>query len=562
MNNSTKSDSSPSPDEIPRATVGASVTKEGSMEQSNEGVSTVAEHPVHKNATDESTIGEDTVARALLSYCCDGPDPVMHALLLGGIQAIVLWSLLAEYGARIVQSNHTSHSLPRTIHHAFIKGMEMKNQCQIKPSVQRLYDALVRWESRKEMLGFDATLGLQSDTVQDWVTAQHSMWVIAPGHPSWPYQLHDLPNTIGWSSPMCLWGQGSTEAMTRCAHPVAIVGSRQIDDYDRHMALQVGRLVSSLGHTVISGGALGADAFAHWGAVQYQESNESFSGSEIEPGSTIAVFAGGLNHIGPSSNQRLFERIKANHGALISELSPDSIPEARRFLLRNRIIAAMSQQIIVTQARTRSGALNTANWGANLLREVYAIPGDIEHPNNAGCNALIRDAKASIVTSMEDIAQICPKPHMSTTVAETESLEASTLHSIESRSSNGIDRGQASLTGSLAKKGTTDKKARSARVVPSHSRRDSSEASDRKLLAETNPMPSTLNEEQRHVLDFIRCHMLESKVATADNLLNQLNSRGRAVRLTPADIARILGSLEIVGLIEQNISGSLRIRDA
>ncbi|MFT9006201.1 hypothetical protein [Bifidobacterium aquikefiri] len=75
-------------------------------------------------------------------------------------------------------------------------------------------------------------------------------------------------------------------------------------------------------------------------------------------------------------------------------------------------------------------------------------------------------------------------------------------------------------------------------------------------------MPSTLNEEQRHVLDFIRCHMLESKAATADNLLNQLNSRGRAVRLTPADIARILGSLEIVGLIEQNISGSLRIRDA
>jgi DNA processing protein len=123
------------------------------------------------------------------------------------------------------------------------------------------------------------------------------------------------------------------------------------------------------------------------------------------------VFAGGLNHIGPQRNERLFEAIVANGGALISELCPGTVPEARRFLLRNRIIAALSSTLVVAQARARSGALNTANWAADLGREVYAVPGGIDSPGNAGCNALIRDGKAIILCSTRHIDEICHKRH-------------------------------------------------------------------------------------------------------------------------------------------------------
>lgn len=128
-------------------------------------------------------------------------------------------------------------------------------------------------------------------------------------------------------------------------------------------------------------------------------------------GKTVAVFAGGLNHIGPMRNRTLFERIEAQGGALISELCPGTIPEARRFLLRNRIIAPMSSTLIVTQARLRSGALNTAGWACELLREVYAVPGDINQPCNAGCNKMIGDHRAMILCAATSTEDICHERH-------------------------------------------------------------------------------------------------------------------------------------------------------
>lgn len=155
---------------------------------------------------------------------------------------------------------------------------------------------------------------------------------------------------------------------------------------------------------------MGTDAAAHWGAL-----NALHGRMPANVGRTVAVFAGGLNHIGPMRNRTLFERIEAQGGALISELCPGTIPEARRFLLRNRIIAAMSSTLIVTQARLRSGALNTAGWACELLREVYAVPGDINQPCNAGCNKMIGDHRAMILcaaTSTEDICHERHKPVM------------------------------------------------------------------------------------------------------------------------------------------------------
>ena len=141
----------------------------------------------------------------------------------------------------------------------------------------------------------------------------------------------------------------------------------------------------------MSGGALGTDAAAHWGAIQAMDE----IGTPLA-GRTVAVFAGGLNYIGPKSNERLFETIINHSGALISELCPGTVPEARRFLIRNRLIAALSSTLIVAQARARSGALNTAGWANELNRRVFAVPGDVTMPHNTGCNRLIQEGQASI----------------------------------------------------------------------------------------------------------------------------------------------------------------------
>lgn len=154
----------------------------------------------------------------------------------------------------------------------------------------------------------------------------------------------------------------------------------------------------------MSGGALGTDAAAHWGAIQAMDE----IGTPLA-GRTIAVFAGGLNYIGPKSNERLFETIINHSGALISELCPGTVPEARRFLIRNRLIAALSSTLIVAQARARSGALNTAGWANELNRRVFAVPGDVTMPHNTGCNRLIQEGQASIICSLTDIDDILPR---------------------------------------------------------------------------------------------------------------------------------------------------------
>lgn len=213
--------------------------------------------------------------------------------------------------------------------------------------------------------------------------------IIAPHHPCWPSQLNDLSLRTDWASPLCLWGKGDPKALVSCPEPVGIVGSRGVSDYGRQSAHELALRMARAGHLVVSGGALGTDAAAHWGAVKAMDEM-----SAALAGRTVAVFAGGLNHIGPKSNQNLFEQIESHSGALISELCPGTVPEARRFLLRNRLIAALSSTLIVAQARARSGALNTAGWANELNRNLFAVPGDITMPHNTGCNRLIQDGRA------------------------------------------------------------------------------------------------------------------------------------------------------------------------
>jgi len=156
---------------------------------------------------------------------------------------------------------------------------------------------------------------------------------------------------------------------------VAIVGTRRVTAYGRQVAEDIAGSLARNGLTIISGLARGVDSIAHQAALN-------------AGGRTIAVLGSGLDRIYPPENRRLAEQIKAS-GALISEYSPSTPPEASNFPQRNRLISGLSLAVIVVEAGIKSGALITANFAADQGREVFAVPGNITSPGSMGTNRLI-----------------------------------------------------------------------------------------------------------------------------------------------------------------------------
>ncbi|MCH9275065.1 DNA-protecting protein DprA [Bifidobacterium amazonense] len=382
---------------------------------------------------------DDALARAVLTCCLDGADAIMYATIKGASDgAREVLSLLAETGAGPADggargSSVSSESARTALEERFVRGLVRWGRKPTPSTLSAFRGSLDGWRRRLSRLDT-----LDDSYLAGLLTEDGRQWIIAPGHPCWPEQLADLSIRKDWAAPLCLWGLGDPGALVSCAKPVGVVGSRGANEYGRAIAREVGRRAAADGHLVVSGGAMGADAAAHWGALAPLD--EGYGPDAT--GRTVAVFAGGLNHVGPHCNLPLFERITACGGALISEMSPDTIPEARRFLLRNRIIAAMASTVVVVQARLRSGALNTANWATELGRDVYAAPGGIDAPHNAGCNRLIHDNQAILLMSARGIDEYCHPPHMPSPPRRQETADASAASGV-----CGADEDHAGTTG-------------------------------------------------------------------------------------------------------------------
>jgi DNA processing protein len=172
---------------------------------------------------------------------------------------------------------------------------------------------------------------------------------------------------------------------------ISIVGTRRAGQYGRKQAFRFSKELSELGFTIISGGASGIDSEAHRGCL---EAN----------GRTFAIFGSGIDVVFPAENRKLFKSI-ASTGALVSEFPPGTPPEPFRFPVRNRIIAGMSRGVLVVEASQKSGALITSEFAIEMCRDVMAIPGQIDNPNSAGVNQLIRDG-AFMILSTEDILSV------------------------------------------------------------------------------------------------------------------------------------------------------------
>ncbi|MFT9397113.1 MAG: DNA-processing protein DprA [Bifidobacterium psychraerophilum] len=352
-----------------------------------------------------STIDDETLARALLSHCTDGPDPFMESLMLACRHGLLdgAWDIWQSISEERRYPSPGSGPAARRLEEAFARVIRRSNNTHrdaVAGIRSRFRARCSHWTNRASRIPSE-----HRDGQYAWLSMDGDFWLMAPHHPCWPDRLNDLALHGDSQTPLCLWGRGRPEALSTCGHPIAIVGSREADESGRRTTYALSRAVSGQGHLVISGGAIGIDVCAHRAALAVDRNllMPADDGTLPNPGSTLAVFAGGLRHIGPARNRDVFAQMLAQGGALISELSPETIPDARRFLVRNRIIAALSGTVVIVQARTRSGALNTAHWANTLCREVYAIPGSIETPHHAGCNALIRDHQAEALLNAEEL---------------------------------------------------------------------------------------------------------------------------------------------------------------
>jgi DNA processing protein len=214
----------------------------------------------------------------------------------------------------------------------------------------------------------------------------------------------------GWDcidpQPQALYSIGSLP--DKRLKTVAIVGSRKPTSYGIEVTHKLAYELAKASVVIVSGLALGTDSYAHKGALE-------------AGGLTLAVLAGGLDKIYPTSNKNLADQIIRQGGAILSEYPAGTPPMQYRFLERNRIVSGISDLIIIVEAASRSGTLSTARWALQQGKTVMAVPGNITSLNSVGCNTLIRQG-AEVVTGSKDVIEllnITPETAQATLFAAT-----------------------------------------------------------------------------------------------------------------------------------------------
>lgn len=181
---------------------------------------------------------------------------------------------------------------------------------------------------------------------------------------------------------------------------VAVVGARKCSPYGREVARALGRRLAENGIQVVSGMAAGIDGISQKGALQAQ-------------GATFAVLGSGVDICYPHENQDLYQRLcrGENGGGVISEYVPGTEPAAWNFPMRNRIISALSDVLIVVEAKEKSGTFITVCQALEQGRDVYAIPGRMGDSLSYGCNRLIAQGAGILYDMDEFIREILGATH-------------------------------------------------------------------------------------------------------------------------------------------------------
>ena len=201
---------------------------------------------------------------------------------------------------------------------------------------------------------------------------------------AYPARLKSL-----YDAPALLYFQGT--ANLNAPRTIGLVGTRQATDYGRRVTSEIVEALVSYNVTVISGLAYGIDIAAHRASLTHHLP-------------TVGVMASGLDVIYPNVHYRTAQEMLAE-GGLLTESVPGIKPDAHLFPARNRIIAGLSDAVVVVEAAAKGGALITAEYANNYHREVFAVPGQLNQTFSAGCNKIIRENKAQIYTSPKDLIE-------------------------------------------------------------------------------------------------------------------------------------------------------------
>ncbi|MFP4321639.1 MAG: DNA-processing protein DprA [Anaerolineales bacterium] len=209
--------------------------------------------------------------------------------------------------------------------------------------------------------------------------------VITLDDAAYPPLLKELPD-----APVVLYVKG--ELTPEDGQAVALVGTRKASSYGKLVAQNLAAELATQRLTVVSGLAHGIDAVAHRAALD-------------AGGRTLAVLGTGIDTVYPSEHRHLAADI-IRQGALVTEFAPGTRPERGNFPIRNRIISGLCLGTVVVEAPARSGSLQTANLAAEQGREVFAVPGNINHPNSEGANRLIQDGARLVLTADDILSEI------------------------------------------------------------------------------------------------------------------------------------------------------------
>jgi len=218
------------------------------------------------------------------------------------------------------------------------------------------------------------------------VSTRHNITIRPLETPLYPHRLAECPD-----APLLLYTAGDVNLDAR--YVIGIVGTRHSTAYGQSVTENIVERLAELvpGTLVVSGFAFGIDVAAHNAAVRY--------GLQ-----TAGVLAHGLDHIYPTQHTSLArELLTHGMGGIVSEYTYKSTTRKSNFLARNRIIAGLSDCVLVCESAVRGGALNTAREARDYSRRVFAVPGRIFDVYSEGCNDLIRRQEAQMVLSGDDI---------------------------------------------------------------------------------------------------------------------------------------------------------------
>ncbi|HEY1823565.1 MAG TPA: DNA-processing protein DprA [Trebonia sp.] len=319
------------------------------------------------------TLTDEAYARAALTYLAEPTDRWLGRLLRVHRAATVLDAIRAP--------GSPAEALPPL---AGPSGSEGGTDTGTDPGLphgrarEAIRAAMERWRTRlPELPTPEEVLAFRKSGIR----------LVVPGDPEWPGQLADL----GDNQPYALWLRGNADLRFSCLRSVAIVGSRAATAYGCYVAAEFAASVAARGLAVVSGGAFGVDASAHRGAL----------GAD---GVTVAVLACGVDVPYPTAHTELFDAI-AGQGVIASEWPPGRPVSRLRFLVRNRVIAALATGTLVVEASQRSGAVNTARHARDLRRRLMAVPGPVTSDLSAGCHQVIREWQATLVTSAVEVVE-------------------------------------------------------------------------------------------------------------------------------------------------------------